>query len=120
MNLNQREEMQREREEILATIAENKRADEEKTGKLREQNVAYRGDLLGQIDYNRRQRAQQTDEQVRLEQMQKESELEYQRKISYLLEKPVMQKVHPLRRGLYHSQSAGARVSYRDHAVINH
>jgi len=121
MNLNQREEMQREREQILATIAENRRVDEEQAAKLRDQNSAYRSDLLGQIDYNRRQRDQQQDERRRLEERQKDAELEYQSRIQYLREKPVMQKIHPIRRGLYQSQSAGARLSHRHHsATFNH
>ena len=115
------EEAQRERQQIQATIAENKRLDEAEAAKLRDQNVAYRSDLRGQIDYNRRQRGLQADERKRLEECQKEAELEYQRKVEYLREKPVMQRIHPTRRGLYQSQSAGARFSYRDHpGTMNH
>ena len=58
-NQQQREETKREREQIQATITENRRFEEEQATRLRDQNVAYRSDLRGQIDYNRRQRSLQ-------------------------------------------------------------
>jgi len=117
----QREETQKEREQIQATIAENKRLDQDQAARLRDQNTAYYSDLRGQIDYNRRQRGLMDDEQRRVEERQKEAELEYQRKVEYLRGKPVMQRIHPTRRGLYQSQSAGARYSHRDHpGTMNH
>ena len=117
MNLGRREEAQREREQILSTIAENRRLDAEQAARLRDQNVAYRTDLVGQIDYNRRLRSRQADEERRLDDGQRQAELEYRRKVDYLRAKPVMQKVHPTRRGLYQSQSAGARLSHAaDHS----
>ena len=121
MNLSRREETEREREQILAMIADNKRLDEQQATKLRDHHMAYRADLLGQIDYNRRLRHQQMDEQRRLDDRQREAEAEYRRKIDHLLDKPVIQKVHPIRRGLYQSQSAAPRLSYRDRPVtMNH
>ena len=112
MNQNQRQEAQREREQLMARIAENKQYDQQQAAKLLDDNKAYRRELLGQIDYNRRQRSQHADEMKRQEETQKEAELEYKRKIEHLLEKPVIQKVHPLRRGLYQSQSATSRLNH--------
>lgn len=111
--------MQRERQEIISSIAQRKQSDQQKSTKQLEDNRAYRSDLLGQIDYNRRQRGLQQDEHKRQEERMKEAELEHQRKIEHLLDKPVIQKVHPIRRGLYQSQSAGARFSYRG-GSMNH
>jgi len=111
MNRNQRQEAQREREKLMATIAENKQYDRQQAVQLREDNKSYRRDLLGQINYNRRQRSQQADEMKRQEETQIEAELEYKRKVEHLLEKPVIQKIHPLRRGLY-SQSATGRLNH--------
>ena len=51
--------------------------------------------------------------QSRLERQQKDAEVEYQRKIDYLRERPVMSQIHPIRRALYQSQSAGPRLSRR-------
>jgi len=112
MNQNQREDAQRERERLMATITENKQHDAQQAAKLREDNMSYRRDLLGQIDYNRRQRSQHADEAKRQDETQKEAELEYKRKIEHLLEKPVIQKIHPLRRGLYQPQSATGRLNH--------
>jgi len=65
MNARRREETAKEREELMAHIAESRRAEDERTAAMRDQNSAYRADLLGQIDYNRRQRALAADEQAR-------------------------------------------------------
>ena len=113
LNARRREEAEKEREEILSTIAENRRADDQQAAKLRDQNTAYRSDLLGQIDYNRRLRSHLANEQQRLVDRQKAAELEYQRKIDHLRDKPVIHKIHPIRRGLVQSQSAGPRLSQR-------
>lgn len=100
-NLSRREEAKKDREVLLLQLAENKRVDVELSEKLRRDINAYRSDLLGQIDYNRRQRESQVDEEKRLDMLQHEAELEYQRKIEYLMNKPVLDKIHPMRRQLY-------------------
>jgi len=110
MNLRRREETQKEREQLMSMIAENRRVDDEQAAALRDQNSSYRADLRGQIDYNRRQRTLAADERTRLDQQQRDAEQEYRRKIDYLRDKPVMQQIHPIRRGLYQSQSAGPRI----------
>jgi len=67
------------------------------------------------MDYNRRQRSLLEDERKRVEEREKAEEAEYQRKIEYLLQKPVISRIHPTRRALYQSQSAGPRLG-----TINH
>ena len=64
MNLREREATQKEREELMATMAENRRVDEERTTAQRHDETKYRTDLRAQIDYNRRQRALVADEQA--------------------------------------------------------
>jgi hypothetical protein len=107
MNAARREETKHEREQLLQTIAENKRLDAEQLEKLRRDNASYRSDLLGQINYNERQRHDVICEEQRIAEYQREAEIEYQRKVEYLRDKPVLSKVHPLRRRLY--QSAGVQ-----------
>ena len=113
LNVRRREETQREREDLASMIAANRRVDDDLAAAARDQHAAYRADLRGQIDYNRRQRALAQDEQARLERQQRDAELEHRRKIDYLRDKPVAQNIHPIRRGLYQSQSAGPRLSRR-------
>jgi len=102
-NIARRQEAQQEREDMLQQLAENKRMDVETMNKIRQDIAAHRRDLLGQIDYNRRLRESRIDEEKRLEVKQREAEVEYQRKVEYLLHKPVLEKIHPIRRQLYMS-----------------
>ena len=106
MNLNLREEAQRERQQILESIASNRQLELDETLNRRSQNSAYRCDLLGQIDYNRRQKSRADEEQKRLEKCQRDAEAEYWKKVEHLRGKPVVEKLHPVRRGLFQSQSA--------------
>ena len=48
-------EAQREREELLIAIEENKRLEKEAAAKRHREGLMHQNDLLGQIDYNRRQ-----------------------------------------------------------------
>ena len=64
MNLRERKATQKEREELMATMAENRRVDEERTTAQRHDETKYKTDLRAQIDYNRRQRALVADEQA--------------------------------------------------------
>lgn len=94
-------ESQRERELLLSQLADNKRLDAESAAKYRQEMLKVRQDLLGQIDYNRRMRDAEMIEERRLDQKQVDAEVEYQRKIDYLMHKPVLDRIHPLRRHLY-------------------
>jgi hypothetical protein len=67
----------------------------------RQEMLKVRQDLLGQIDYNRRLRENEKLEEKRLDRIEIDAETEYQRKIDYLLKKPVLDRIHPLRRHLY-------------------
>lgn len=116
-NVIHRREAEQEREALLQQLAENKRLDAEQLVKLRQDIAAHRSDLLGQIDYNRRRREVHANEEKRLEARQQEAEIEYQRKIEYLLNKPVIEKIHPMRRHLYMSAGHERRTATQHRGV---
>ena len=97
------EEARREREELLAKIEENKQLEQEQLHHLKEQNEKHQNDLLAQIEYNERLRADERVEQQRMLEVEQEAEAEYRRKVEELRNKPVIEKLHPMRRRQYQS-----------------
>lgn len=98
-------EAKKNKEDLMASIESNKRMEKERQERLHQQNVDYKNDLLGQIGYNQRQRQGDIDEEQRMWLAEKEAADEYQRKVEYLRGKPVLDNMHPLRRGLYMSSA---------------
>lgn len=93
-----------ERTELLQKIEENKRLEREQVEQLRAKHEAHQTDLVGQIDYNRRQRELEADEGERMWQSEQNAELEYRRKVEELRAKPVLDKMHPMRRRQHQPQ----------------
>lgn len=86
-----------ERDALLAAIEEHKRLEAENQGRLKNRNIGYQRDLDMQIDYQRRVKAKEIEEEEREFRMGQEAEAEYQRKLKEALDRPTIDKVHPMR-----------------------
>ena len=58
-NIVKQREAELERQELLKTIEENRRIEDEKARKYWEKQHNYQSDLVGQIEYNQRNRQEQ-------------------------------------------------------------
>ncbi|XP_038077706.1 cilia- and flagella-associated protein 53-like [Patiria miniata] len=105
-------ELQKERELMQAAMDEHKRLEEEKLAGIRRENLAYQDDLLGQLDYTRRQHEMDKDEEHREYLKGLEAEAEYQAKLKEALARPVIDKMHPMRRA--HMAKRASGVPYED------
>lgn len=92
-----------ERMELLRTIEENRRLEEQQAAKLWEKNHNYQRDLQDQIIYNSkiRELEQHRDEEEFLLGMQ--AEREYQVRLKECLDNPQYDKLHPMRRAMQNS-----------------
>lgn len=86
-----------EREALLSAIEEHKRLEAENQERIKNRNISYQRDLDMQIDYQRRVKAKDMEEEEREFRMGQEAEAEYQRKLKEALERPTIDKVHPMR-----------------------
>ncbi|KAL9988161.1 hypothetical protein ACROYT_G002569 [Oculina patagonica] len=86
-----------EREALLSAIEEHKRLEAENQERIKNRNVSFQRDLDMQIDYQRRVKAKEMEEEIREFRMGQEAEAEYQRKLKEALERPTIDKVHPMR-----------------------
>jgi len=93
-----REEAKKERELLLQTISNNRRVDQEVKDRLIALNGQHQRDLTGQIAYNRRQRKGAAEEDQRMWAVQRGAEVEFLRKVEDLRNRPVLDKIHPMRR----------------------
>ena len=98
MNGERQIEAQHEREELLRKIEENKRIEQEQYEKLKKKNEKHQQDLIGQMDYNRRQLDAERAEEERQWRAQQDAEMEYRQKLKEALENPPTDKMHPMRR----------------------
>lgn len=101
VNERRQEEARREREELTQKIEDNKRLEKSQVEKLKAQNEAHQSDLIGQMEYNRRLQDADVVEQQRMFLAEQEAELEYRRKVEEMRNKPVIEKMHPMRRRQY-------------------
>ena len=99
------EESQRESEAMLAAMAEHKRLDDEKNAAVHQENLKYQQDLIDQVDYTVRQKEIEKDEEHRLYLQGLEAEAQYQAKLKEALARPVIDKIHPLRRAHMENKS---------------
>ncbi|XP_073242311.1 cilia- and flagella-associated protein 53-like [Porites lutea] len=86
-----------EREALLSAIEEHKRLEAENEERIKNRNVSFQRDLDMQIDYQRRVKAKELEEEEREFRMGQEAEAEYQRKLKEALERPAIDRVHPMR-----------------------
>lgn len=86
-----------ERDALLAAIEEHKRLEAENQERIKNRNIGYQRDLDMQIDYQRRVKAKEIEEEEREFRMGQEAEAEYQRKLKEALDRPTIDKVHPMR-----------------------
>ena len=61
----EQESERKEREALLSTIEEHKRLEAENEEKIKKRNLSYQRDLEMQIDYQRRMRTKQMEEEER-------------------------------------------------------
>lgn len=93
----EQESDRKEREALLSTIEEHKRLGAENEEKIKKRNLSYQRDLEMQIDYQRRMKTKQMEEEEREFRMGQEAEAEYQRKLKEALDRPTIDRVHPMR-----------------------
>lgn len=86
-----------ERDALLAAIEEHKRLEAENQERIKNRNIGHQRDLDMQIDYQRRVKAKEMEEEEREFRMGQEAEAEYQRKLKEALERPTIDRVHPMR-----------------------
>ncbi|XP_067667219.1 cilia- and flagella-associated protein 53-like [Haliotis asinina] len=98
-------EAQREKEELVRIIEENKRLEQERAEKLWQRNMQYQHDLEGQIDHNNRMRDAQIRSQEEEDRLGMQAEREYQEKIKSALKSVHVENMHPFRRHLMAMQN---------------
>lgn len=86
-----------ERKALLLAIEEHKRLEAENEERIKNRNLSYQRDLDMQIDYQRSVKTKELEEEEREFRMGQEAEAEYQRKLKEALERPTIDKVHPMR-----------------------
>lgn len=99
-NVERQQAAEQERQDLLRTIEENRRHEEELAIKNKAKHMQYQQDLRGQIEHNQNlQRSQfERDEQEYLKGMQ--AEREYQARLKACLDNSEYEKIHPMRRAM--------------------
>lgn len=105
-NSEAQEQARLEGESMLASIEEHKRLEDAKNEAIRQDNLGYQQDLLDQVDYSRRQGEVVQDEEHREFLKGLDAEAQYQAKLKEALGRPVIDKVHPMRRAHMERQSS--------------
>ena len=90
----------KEKEILQKQIAENQRIEQEQIRNVKDKNLRYQDDLLGQMQYNQKLRDQDALEEERMYIAQRDAEVEYRRKLEDALMSPEIEKLHPMRRAL--------------------
>ncbi|XP_013385627.1 cilia- and flagella-associated protein 53-like [Lingula anatina] len=96
-----------EREEILRAIEENKQIELEQQERQRQKNLQYQSDLEGQMNYTQRQKHIESLEAQREYEKQLEAEMAYRHKLKAELDRPYVDKVHPMRKKTIITQNLG-------------
>lgn len=99
-NIVRQREAELERQELLKTIEENRRIEDEKARKYWEKQHNYQSDLVGQIEYNQRLRQDQFEREEREYKKGMQAEKEYQERLKNCLDNPEYEKMHPMRRAM--------------------
>jgi hypothetical protein len=92
-----------ERLELLSTIEENRRLEEQQAAKLWERNANYQKDLQGQIDYNQKLREYEHQREAEEFLLGMQAEREYQIRLKDCLDNSEYDKLHPMRRAMRNS-----------------
>jgi len=87
----------REREQMRAAIMEHKLLEMENQERIRQRNLGLQRDLEMQMDYQGRVKDKQREEEREEFLQGMEAEAEYQRKLKEALDRPQIDKVHPMR-----------------------
>lgn len=84
-------------------IAENQKYEAEQAAKRWQSNVNYQNDLVHQMAYNTKLReqgrAREVDEYMKAQQ----TEIEFQSRIKQVLDNPIHDKLHPMRKAMLHN-----------------
>lgn len=99
-NIVKQDAAERERLELLRTIEENRKIEEEQAKKVWEKHHNYQSDLVGQIEYNQRLRQDQFEREEREYMKGMQAEKEYQEKLKNCLDNPEYERMHPMRRAM--------------------
>ncbi|XP_077988952.1 cilia- and flagella-associated protein 53-like [Glandiceps talaboti] len=110
MNKLRQAEAQKEQEAMLASIEEHKRLEAEREAKTKAQNLEYQSDLIGQQNHRIKLKEIEKDEEYREYLKGLEAEAQYQAKLKEALERPVIDKAHPMR-SAYMSRKGSAGYS---------
>lgn len=88
----------RERDELKAAYSEHERLEAEKVKRTKERNLGYQDDLRSQMSYGEAIKGREGEEKTRELQMQNFAEDAYQTKLATALQRPVVDRAHPLRK----------------------
>eukprot|EP00116_Pleurobrachia_bachei_P000558 sb/3460820/ len=88
----------RERDELKAAYAEHERLEAGKVKRTKERNLGYQDDLRSQMAYGEAIKGREVEEKTRELQMQNFAEDAYQTKLATALQRPVVDRAHPLRK----------------------
>ena len=110
-NAQAQEEARQQGEDMLAAIMEHNRLEDEKNERIHQENLKYQQDLIDQVDFAERQKQLEKDEDHRLYLSGLEAEAQYQAKLKEALARPVIDKVHPMRKAYMEKKSSRPQSS---------
>ena len=110
-NAQAQEEARKQGEDMLAAITEHNRLEDEKNERIHQDNLKYQQDLIDQVDYSERQKELEKDEDHRLYLSGLEAEAQYQAKLKEALARPVIDKVHPMRKAYMEKKNSRPQSS---------
>jgi len=95
-----KEDRERNRQLLLDEMSAICQAEHDDRQREQQKKLACRSDLLGQMEYNERQRRENRQEQTRMTDKQKEAEDQFQQEVKYLLDRNVSLKWNTRRKQL--------------------
>ena len=94
-------ENEKERQDLIRTIEENRQYDAEQAAKRMASNMRYQNDLQDQIHYNEQLREERRRNEDFEYLMGMQAEKEYQEKLKNALDNPTFERLHPMRRAMF-------------------
>jgi len=95
-----KEDRETNRQMLLSEIKATCEAEHEDRQRERQKKLECRNDLLGQMDYDRRRKEDDREEELRMRQRQTEAEKLHDEETKYLLANPIHLKWNPKRKQL--------------------
>ena len=94
----ERQTLLNERDALKESFAEHEKLEREKVQRTKERNLEYQSNLMSQSAYTQGLRDQEAAERNRELQIENEAEQRYQNKLKSALERPTIDRAHPLRK----------------------